>query len=57
MAVLNILTIVGALFAAFTPGNQRGTSIGQVVIALIVLALLYSPRANEFFNRSKPTTV
>ena len=57
VAVLYILTIVGALFAAFTPGNQRGTSIGQVVIAIIVLALLYSGRANEFFNRSKAPTV
>ena len=51
VAIVNVLTIIGGLFAAFQPGNQRGTSFGQVVIAIIVLALLYSPRANEFFSR------
>ncbi len=51
VAILNVLTIVSGLFAAFQSGNQRGTSIGQVIIAIIVLALLYSPKANEFFSR------
>ena len=51
VAVINVLTIVAGLFAAFQSGNQRGTSLGQVVIAIIILALLYSPKANEFFSR------
>ena len=51
VAVINVLTIVAGLFAAFQSGNQRGTSFGQVVIAIIILALLYSPKANEFFSR------
>ena len=51
VAIVNVLTIVAGLFAAFQSGNQRGTSVGQVVIAIIVLALLYSPKANEFFGR------
>jgi O-antigen/teichoic acid export membrane protein len=53
VAILNVLTIVAGLFALFQSGNQRGASIGQVVIAIIVLALLYSSRANEFFNRGR----
>jgi hypothetical protein len=55
VAVINVLTIIAGIFAAFQPGNQRGTSVGQVVIAIIVLALLYSPRANEFFARKSAT--
>lgn len=51
VAIVNVLTIVAGLFAAFQSGNQRGTSFGQVIIAIIVLALLYSPKANEFFSR------
>jgi hypothetical protein len=46
-----VLTTISGMVAAFQPGNQRGTSFGQVVIAIIVLALLYSPKANEWFSR------
>ncbi len=56
VAVLNIVTIVVGVFALFQSGNQRGVSIGQVIIALIVLALLYSGRANAFFSRGETTT-
>lgn len=56
VAIVNVLTIVAGLFSAFQSGNQRGTSIGQVVIAIIVLALLYSPKANEFFGRGRALT-
>jgi hypothetical protein len=55
VAVVNVLTIISGLIAAFQSGNQRGTSFGQVVIAIIVLALLYSPKANEFFSRGGTT--
>jgi hypothetical protein len=55
VAIINVLTIVSGLVAAFQPGNQRGTSFGQVVIAIIVLALLYSPKANEWFSRGGAT--
>jgi hypothetical protein len=53
VAIVNVLTIISGLVAAFQSGNQRGTSIGQVVIAIIVLALLYSPKANEWFSRDQ----
>ena len=55
VAIVNVLTIISGLVAAFQSGNQRGTSIGQVIIAIIVLALHYSPKANEFFSRSGTT--
>jgi lysylphosphatidylglycerol synthetase-like protein (DUF2156 family) len=55
VAIVNVLTIISGLVAAFQSGNQRGTSIGQVVIAIIVLALLYSPKANEWFSRGGTT--
>jgi hypothetical protein len=55
VAIVNVLTIISGLVAAFQSGNQRGTSIGQVIIAIIVLALLYSPKANEFFSRGGTT--
>jgi uncharacterized membrane protein HdeD (DUF308 family) len=51
VAVVNVLTIAVGVFSAFQPGNQRGSSVAQVAIAVIVLALLYSPKANEFFAR------
>ena len=56
MAIVNVLTIIGGLVAAFSAGNQRGVSFGQVVIAIIVLAVLYSPRANAFFGQNRTTT-
>ena len=55
VAIVNVLTIISGLVGAFQSGNQRGTSIGQVIIAIIVLALLYSPKANEFFARGGAT--
>jgi hypothetical protein len=55
VAIVNVLTIISGLFAAFQSGNQRGVSFGQVVIAIIVLAVLYSPRANAFFGSSRST--
>ena len=56
VAVVNVLTIIAGLVAAFSSGNQRGVSFGQVVIAIIVLALLYSPRANAFFGTGRVDT-
>lgn len=56
VAIVNVLTILAGLYGAVSAGNQRGTSIGQVVIAIIVLALLYSRRANEFFRRGEVRT-
>ena len=54
VAVVNVLTIISGLFAAFQSGNQRGVSFTQVVIAIIILAVLYSPRANAFFGTHRP---
>ena len=56
VAIVNVLTIISGLFAAFQPGNQRGVSFTQVAIAIIILAVLYSPRANAFFGQSRATT-
>ncbi|HEU4331296.1 MAG TPA: hypothetical protein VFR40_09280 [Lapillicoccus sp.] len=53
VAVVNVLTIISGLFAAFQSGNQRGVSFTQVVIAIIILAVLYSPRANAFFGQNR----
>lgn len=55
VAVVNVLTIISGLFAAFQSGNQRGVSFTQVVIAIIILAVLYSPRANAFFGQNRTT--
>lgn len=57
VAIVNALTIVAGFFAAVGLGSQVGTSIGPVIIAIIVLVLLYSRSANEFFARSRATLV
>ncbi len=51
VTIVNVLTLLSGLFAATQAGNQRGTSLGQVVVAIIVLILLYTPAANAFFGK------
>lgn len=48
--VINILVIVSGVFGFILPGNQRGTSLVQVVLAIISLVILFTPRAKEFFR-------
>ncbi len=51
VTIVNALTLVSGVFGATQAGNQRGTSSGQVVVAIIVLILLYTPQANAFFRK------
>ena len=52
VAVVSILQIIAALFSVFTTDSSgnRSPSIGSAIISLIILLILYSPKANAFFD-------
>ena len=52
VAIVSVLQIVFAIFAAFTADNagSRNSPIGSALFALIILLILYSPKANAFFE-------
>lgn len=52
VAIVSVLQIVFAIFAVFTADNagSRNSPIGSALFALIILLILYSPKANAFFE-------
>ena len=50
-----ILSFVTSSFALRAGGNPRALSTFDVVVAVIVLVVLYTPRANAFFTRGAVT--
>lgn len=52
VAIVSVLQIVYAVFALFSANdNSPGNSpIGSGVVGLIILLILYSPKANAFFG-------
>ena len=51
VTVLNIATGVWSLLVS--TGNARSSGIGSIIFGVIVLAILYSRRSNEFFTGSQ----
>ena len=51
VGAVTIVNIAAGLWLLFThPGNARWSALGGVVLGVIVLAILYSPRASAFFR-------
>ena len=52
VAIVSVLQIVYAIFALFSAtDNGTGNSpIGSGIVSLIILLILYSPKANAFFD-------
>lgn len=52
VAVVSVLQILFAVITLFTANDAgtRNTPIGSAIISLIILAILYSAKANAFFG-------
>lgn len=53
VAVVSAIQIIYAVLQIFSTDNTniRNSAIGTAVFSIIILAILYSPRANAFFTR------
>ena len=49
VTILTIIALVGSIASMFTEDGQFLISAVQVVIAVVILALLYSGKARQFF--------
>ena len=49
VSVLQIAWVVYRMIAVDSQFGVKGAGIGSVVVSLIILLILFSPRANEFF--------
>ena len=51
VGLISLISLAGGVWAAVTQhGNVRGQGIASTIVGFIVLALLYSPKANAFFR-------
>ena len=51
VAIVTVINLVGNVYTAFARAdNSRTSAIGGIIFGVIVLAILYSPKANEFFT-------
>lgn len=50
VTIAQAISIINAVFAIFVAPGQLWSSIGTIVLAAIPLVLLYSPKANAFFE-------
>jgi hypothetical protein len=51
VAVVTVVNIAAALWLLFThPGGARWSTVGSILLGVIVLAILYSPKASAFFR-------
>lgn len=50
VAIVTVLHLIGDLFTAFSrTDNSRSSSIGSIIVSILILVILFSPKANEFF--------
>lgn len=50
VAIVTVINLVTNVYTAFArTDNSRSSALGGIIVGLIVLAILYSPKANEFF--------
>lgn len=50
VAIVTVIHLVGNVITAVSrTDNTRSSAIGSIILGVIVLAILYSPKANEFF--------
>jgi hypothetical protein len=51
VAVVTVVSIAGSVWVLFAhPGGARWSTVGSIVLGVIVLAILYSPKASAFFR-------
>jgi hypothetical protein len=51
VVVVTVVSIAGSVWVLFAhPGGARWSTVGSIVLGVIVLAILYSPKASAFFR-------
>ena len=51
VAVVTVLNVAGGIWIAVSQSSgSRWSGVGTILLGLIVLAILYSPRSNAFFR-------
>jgi heme/copper-type cytochrome/quinol oxidase subunit 4 len=52
VAIVSVIQIAFALyqFVATNDNNTRNSALGSAIVGLIILLILFSPKANEFFG-------
>ena len=51
VAAVTIVSIAGSVWVLFAhPGGARWSTLGSILLGVIVLAILYSPKASAFFR-------
>lgn len=50
MAIVFVVSIASAVYLAFAHPGQVWTAVGDAILPLIGLVLLYSPKANAYFS-------
>ena len=51
VAAVTIVSIAGSVWVLFAhPGGARWSTVGSILLGVIVLAILYSPKASAFFR-------
>ena len=51
VAAVTVVSIAGSVWVLFAhPGGARWSTLGSILLGVIVLAILYSPKASAFFR-------
>ena len=51
VAAVTVVSIAGSVWVLFAhPGGARWSTVGSILLGVIVLAILYSPKASAFFR-------
>lgn len=51
VAAVTVISIAGSVWVLFAhPGGARWSTVGSILLGVIVLAILYSPKASAFFR-------
>lgn len=50
VAVVTVLHLIGNIYTAFArTDNTRYNALGSIIVSVLLLVILFSPKANEFF--------
>ena len=53
VTIVSLVNIAGGVWVVISQtGNARSSAFGTIVFGALILVILYTPRANAFFNRA-----
>lgn len=50
IAIVTVISLLNGVWMLFTASGQRWSGLGAALVAIIILAILYSRKASAFFN-------